>query len=129
MPVLKRMVCRAAAQANELIAKGLRRRQTSSHDQNAASSRSHMFVVFQQTTTTLADTHDGSADFAECGASFTLLDLAGEIATPSTHETMGLFACLTLSRVCMPCTEMHFWSGTGMVSLAQSRLEFVGRHI
>lgn len=39
-----------------------------------------MFVIFRLTTTTLADTQDGDAAFKDTSSSFTLLDLAGEVA-------------------------------------------------
>lgn len=39
-----------------------------------------MFLMFRQTTTTLDDGQDGNTCFQETAASFTLLDLAGEIA-------------------------------------------------
>ena len=40
-----------------------------------------MFLMFRQTLTGMEDGQDGDTCFQETAASFTLLDLAGEVAT------------------------------------------------
>ena len=63
---------------------------TASHALNATSSRSHLFLIFHQTTTSLDDGQDGSTCFQETAASFTLLDLAGEVAPCSSMWDLKL---------------------------------------
>ncbi|KAK9837726.1 hypothetical protein WJX74_003858 [Apatococcus lobatus] len=79
----------SAAQATRLVNKGLKVRQTGSHALNATSSRSHMFVTFRQTTTTMDDDQDGNAGFHSTAASFTLLDLAGSERMNKTGAING----------------------------------------
>ncbi|KAK9837861.1 hypothetical protein WJX74_006563 [Apatococcus lobatus] len=79
----------SAAQATRLVNKGLKMRQTGSHALNATSSRSHMFVTFRQTTTTVDDDQEGNAGFHSTAASFTLLDLAGSERMNKTGAING----------------------------------------
>lgn len=69
-----------------------------------------MFVVFRQTSTTLADTQDGNDAFRETSASFTLLDLAGgsaAIAVPAlVHEVQPL-SCHLMFTVSASCHTAH----------------------